>query len=562
MARVRQHTFAPAIALATVLVAFALPLLASPARAGTAVVFIEDFESGAIGSRWSSTDNNPASGLDHWDVTNYRAHAGNYSAWSAQVGTQSGTGLNNSAVRQYDNDMQADLAINLSASGFTSLTLSFWYWSRAEAGGGDFLEAWYVAGGVPTMIFQNRGTASWTAISLAVPTNVEQLVLRLTTDAANNNFEGAYVDDIVMTGTESNPPTSSAAPLPTYVNTATVNVAFSAADGVNESGVDFVELWYRPGTSGNFSLYTRPSNPTGQWIASPARFDVTYALGDGYYEFFTIAVDYAQNREAPPGTPDASTTIDTEAPTLTVTAPAGNAWIRTADVRARWQGGDAGTGLDRYETRLDGGAFAGVGLATQQDFTGLADGDHSVAVRAYDLAGNVAEVSVAFRVDTTAPATSIEAPTIDVVLHDSDVTVTWSSTDAGSGVDHFEVWIDGGTPEVTTGLEWTFPDIGDGPHTVHVRAYDVAGNSAEVSVTFRVSTGIFSWDGPYGPFPLLLLILIVALVLAWFLLAWWKRREEQEDEALAKAGEEPAAGEPPETHPEDEETGPPPPEGG
>ena len=148
------------LALTALFVASALSWVAAPARAEIAVVFREDFESGAFGSRWNATDNNTASGLDYWGISNYRAHTGNYSAWCAQLGAQSDTGQNNTAVQQYDNDMQADLTINLSLSGFSSLTLSFYYWSKAESGGGDYLEAWYVAGGVPTMIFQNRGTAN------------------------------------------------------------------------------------------------------------------------------------------------------------------------------------------------------------------------------------------------------------------------------------------------------------------------------------------------------------------------------------------------------------------
>ncbi len=451
-----------ALGIASVLLVTGMAILPPAACAGTAVVFIEDFESGAIGSRWTSADNNTASGLDYWGISSYRTHAGNYSAWSAQVGNQSGSGLNNTDVHQYDNDMQADLTINLAVSGFTSLTLSFWYWSRAEAGGGDYLEAWYVAGGLPTMIFQNRGTATWSTVSLPVPNNVEKLVIRFTTDAANNNFEGAYVDDVVMTGTENNPPTSSALSLPTYVSTMTVDVAFTAADGVNESGVNFVELWYRPGTTGNFTLYTRPANPAGEWTVSPARFDVTYAAGDGYYEFYTIAVDNASNREAPPGVPDASTTVDTVAP----------------------------------------------GLA-------------------------------------------ISSPIVDATLTTSTVTVTWNASDATSGIDHFEVWLDAGARQSTTGLEHTFTNVSAGDHTLHVVAVDRAGNSREQTVTFTVTP-------PPSAFPWWIILLILAILFILFLILLWRRRSEQEElppREPKEESEEPAgttdAPEPPEPDSED-----------
>ena len=516
----------PARALAVTIVGLilgaGLAFLAPTARAGTAVVFIEDFESGAIGSRWNATDNDAASDLDYWGVSNYRPHAGNYSAWSAQVGTQFGTGQNNSVVHQYDDNMQADLVINLSVSGFSSLTLSFWYWSRAESGGGDYLEAWYVAGGVNTMIFQNRGSASWTALSLAVPNNVEQLIIRFTSDPANNNFEGAYVDDIVMTGTENNAPTSFADPLPQFVITQTVDVPFSATDGVNESGVDYVELWYRNGTTGNFTLYRRPANPSGQWIVSPARFDVTYATGDGYYELYTIAVDNATNREAPPAVSDASTTVDTTPPTISIISPTDNAWMRASAVNVTWQGSDALSGMDRYEVRLDGGPLAPVGLATSREFTGLADGPHAIDVIAFDRAGNSRAANVSVRVDVTPPAAQVTWPAAGQSFTVSTVTFTWEASDATSGIDHFEVWIDDGAHENTTDLEWTFANIPDGTHTFHLLVVDRAGNTREVTVAFSVST-----------FPWWIVILILAAITFLLILFIVRRKKRTEERASA-----------------------------
>ena len=70
-------TRALALSLVCLVLGAGLAFLATPARAGTAVIFIEDFESGAIGARWNATDNNPANGLDHWGVSSYRSHAGN-----------------------------------------------------------------------------------------------------------------------------------------------------------------------------------------------------------------------------------------------------------------------------------------------------------------------------------------------------------------------------------------------------------------------------------------------------------------------------------------------------
>src|SRR6266540_5089388 len=134
-----SRRYRPLAIAMTVMLLAGLALIAVPPRvsAGTAIVFSEDFENGQIPPAWEVRDTNPLAGLDYWGITNYRANGGNFSAWCAQVGTQSIGGQNNSDVRLYDDEMQSDLVVNLSANGFVSLTLSFYYYSHTESGGGD-----------------------------------------------------------------------------------------------------------------------------------------------------------------------------------------------------------------------------------------------------------------------------------------------------------------------------------------------------------------------------------------------------------------------------------------
>jgi len=369
---------------------------APPVAAGTAVIFSEDFESGIISSSWEVRDTNPLAGLDTWGISDYRANSGNYSAWCAEVGTQSIGGQNNTAVQEYDDNMQADLIVNLSANGFTSLTLSFYYYSHTENGGGDWVQAWYEAGGVQFAIFNNTGGTGnrFDLASVAVPTNVERLIIRFHSDAANHGFEGAYVDDIVLTGSESVPPTSSVSALATFSNAVPTMIPYTAQDNANASGVAYAELWYRPGTSGNFTLYTTPADPSGQWITRSIPFDASLAAGDGYYEFYTIAVDRAANVESPPSTADASTTIDTVAPTLTITSPTAGAQIDGSAVAVAWNASDSLSGIDHFEVSVDGGAFTSTGTIASASIGDLAAGNHTITVRAYDRAGNVREATI------------------------------------------------------------------------------------------------------------------------------------------------------------------------
>lgn len=407
----------PASRAALVLVLFAsivlgsLAFVAPPARAGAAIVFSEDFEDGVIGAQWSATDATAASGLDYWGITDYRAHGGTYSAWSAQVGNQSSgafVGLNNSdpGVQYYDDNMDAELVILLQVSGYNGLTLSFFTFTKTENGGGDWIQVWIGAGSTVTLIYDNRGSTgqSWENVTAAVPTDIDRLIFRFHTDTANHAFEGAYIDDIVLVGTEDVPPTSSVSSLPVYSNDAPFEVPYAADDGVNASGVDYVELWYRQGTSGNFTLYTGPANPFGRWISPTIPFDASLAAGDGYYEFYTIAVDRAGNPEDAPNSPDASVTIDTTRPTLTIISPASGAEFGDGSVSIEWQASDGLSGIDRYEVSLDGGTFQSTGTTPSTSFSGLAAGQHTIVVRAYDRAGNLAEQSVTVSIVASAPA--------------------------------------------------------------------------------------------------------------------------------------------------------------
>ena len=129
------------------------------------------------------------------------------------------------------------------------------------------------------------------------PVAGRHFVLAQVRDAAGNvsNTESAIVD----LG-DTTPPVSQAGPLDTAYAGDTVDVPFTASDDL--SGVASVELWsrYRP-TSGD---------PWGAWTPGPSgtASPITYTFGlAGFYEFYTIAIDLAGNREAPPEVADAAT---------------------------------------------------------------------------------------------------------------------------------------------------------------------------------------------------------------------------------------------------------------
>src|SRR5439155_1097783 len=80
----------------------------------------------------------------------------------------------------------------------------------------------------------------------------------------------------------------------------------------------------------------------------------------------------------------------------------------TSSVQLTWTASDATSGIDHFEVRLDGGTPVTVAAGTATyTFTGVSDGTHTLALKAFDRAGNTVLVSVAVSVDATAPTVSI-----------------------------------------------------------------------------------------------------------------------------------------------------------
>jgi len=106
------------------------------------------------------------------------------------------------------------------------------------------------------------------------------------------------------TGSDTTAPTSQAGPLNATYATNSISVPFTATD--DASGVASVELWVR--------YRVNETRSWGAWAlaaaATSSPIGYTFSWGDGNYEFYTVAVDAAGNREAPPASADVATRRD------------------------------------------------------------------------------------------------------------------------------------------------------------------------------------------------------------------------------------------------------------
>jgi hypothetical protein len=142
--------------------------------------------------------------------------------------------------------------------------------------------------------------------------------------------------------------------------------------------------------------------------------------------------------------------------------------------------------------RIDGGGW----FTYAQPLT-LADGRHVLQYQATDADGySEPAKSASMNVDATSPSLIVNSPSVPIAPNDA---VSWTGSDAGSGIAWYEVSIDGAA-FMSVGLQtsltghWT-----PGTHVVVVRAYDAAGNAKTSTIQFTVSENATPATPPGSP---------------------------------------------------------------
>lgn len=207
-------------------------------------------------------------------------------------------------------------------------------------------------------------------------------------------------------------------------------------------------------------------------------------LSEGWHAIELRATDGVGNV----GTASVDVAVDRVRPSVTILSPAQGALLGSSTVTVDWSTDEAGSGIQHYETRLDGGAWSSRGQADSLTLIGLADGSHLFEVRAYDRAGNSNSTSVAFTTDVGLPELSILSPQAGEVSNVTQLVVRWEGSDAGSGVTDYQVRVDGASWQDMGDMESLAVSLADGVHSIEVAAYDLAGNVQTKSVSVIVDT--------------------------------------------------------------------------
>ena len=210
----------------------------------------------------------------------------------------------------------------------------------------------------------------------------------------------------------------------------------------------------------------------------------------------------------PTGLGDNCAVSDTTAPTTSITSPSSGATVNgTVNITANAT--DA-SGVSMVQFLVDGSILATdstAAYAASWDTTKVTDGSHSLQVRAYDIAGNMA-TSAAVTVtvhnapasDTTAPSVVLTSPANgSSVANGAAVTMNATASD-NVGVTKVEFYVDSvlKASDTSSPYSYNWSASGTGTHTLSARAYDASGNtgmSSPVSISVTGATGIGDVNG-------------------------------------------------------------------
>ena len=157
---------------------------------------------------------------------------------------------------------------------------------------------------------------------------------------------------------------------------------------------------------------------------------------------------------------------------------------QTADtVRLGWDASSDDTGVTYYSVYVNGQE---VGQTTYTDylFTGLPSGQPvTLGVAAWDAEGNRSQIAtITVTLDGTPP--TVPARVRLVAMTTTSLTVTWEpSTDTGTGLAGYGVYLNGIKVAEQTGRTYTFTDlVTDRQYVIEVDAVDKAGNRSSRAV--------------------------------------------------------------------------------
>ncbi len=344
--------------------------------------------------------------------------------------------ITNKTSNTYDNNMSSYLIHNINLTKFDTINLSYDYWLDSEPGI-DFLYVQFQANNTWHIIANHTGSSyGWISNIIEIPSNATNIGFKFYSDSENSNYEGAYVDNIKITG-----------------NINLDSVSFRLDNGV-WSNLQGLKTWSRSINTQNY--------PEGvHEVTVRATFGLLQT-----YDFISIIMD---NSPPKPFIPQAE--------------PPG--WTANPQPTILFEAMDAISYIDYYKLKIDDGSFT-----TQTSpyiLPPQSEGLHTVTVRAFDILGHYRDGVVDIFIDTSKPLEFIPSATPSGWTNNRQPVISFEATDWVSGIEYYQLNIDDGN-FTNQSSPYTVPVMSDGIHQLKVRAYDKANNFIEGNVDVFIDT--------------------------------------------------------------------------
>ncbi|MBI2373891.1 MAG: tandem-95 repeat protein [Deltaproteobacteria bacterium] len=212
----------------------------------------------------------------------------------------------------------------------------------------------------------------------------------------------------------------------------------------------------------------------GAWVSCDASGFTTAPLSDGPHTF-EVRASTASPIATDPTPASHVWTVDTTPPDTTIATTEPNP---TTDPTGDFSF-TATEGGSTFQCSIDGGAYTS--CSATHSTAALADGSHTISVRARDSVGNVDPTPATYSwvLDTTPPDTTIVIAEPNPT-NDPTGDFSFSATEVGST---FECSFDGGA-YATCAASISTTSLNDGTHSISVRARDGVGNTDPTPATY------------------------------------------------------------------------------
>jgi len=278
-------------------------------------------------------------------------------------------------------------------------------------------------------------------------------------------------------------------------------------------------------TSGVAATYYRINNGQAKTVSADGQPFITAENANNTLEYWSV--DNADNEELPHKILT-EIKLDKTKPTGSVTINNNATYTASTSVTLTLTATDATSGVYQVRFSNDGvwDTEAWETPSSTKTWTlSSGDGTKTVYYQIKDIAGLTSQsYSDMVIMDVTPPTIIITSPSPGYEIRSSTITVTWTGSDETSEISHYEIRLDGSSwTNIGTNTTHTFSEVGDGSHTIDIKATDKAGNVKQDTVSFQVNTSPLLGPGYTEEVAVSIAIILTALAIAIYYIKIRKR---------------------------------------